>query len=734
MKNIIKNRLSLLSAEEQSALRALSVISSEGIYMDVARNILHPVDHHAFTSTIDSLCNGHWLVYDGKLYCPEIVVETVTETFPIDTDTAIKILSSLKKYVTLRPLDDMLSKQQYFVVARLFLSYMLKQWYRFLPLRSDLKTLFCEVVIAFAGNAEISYTTNRKPVNALEYRLDFRLLDLVRHLKADNYCEGQAYLLLGKLYTYIFRYEEAKKSFSLAENYLKDNEQLFLARAYMQEMLGVYGKAFQYAWRAYHLNRKDGDNDSKIETALYIAYLCGVCQSYESCKYWRKVARSLIGNKAIPANHIFSIRLGEIEALLHIGDQALATQIIDGVELKALRLFGPEAPEMGQIAFLRCLIDNEAGLLREYNHHYNRYVEINHYNFGYSTGDTAILYSSIIDTNIIWGNHNTANIFTNKLLGLHADGPTFSPGVRMSQAFAKYSSSYAEEDYDQCKAYVDDAKKIYHEELRLSEKVIKEITSIFTNGIIPDCVLSKDVLRYINIEEINIFITEGRTKEARQRIKLLAAKETDAKERLIWYIHLGRCFMSEGRQDEGLKIWEETIRSASNKYKFEIAKEAAEWASEYNLTYEAKNLYEEALEPEAMVYARTCELAVALQDYADSLERCGLKDRSDEHWKQAEMLLVSSGDRDSVAILHFFWGIAKQDQEAETHLLKAIESWLPEPYSYDEMLSRIFYFLCQAQAMQGKHEAARDSARKAVDYFPTEFPSDWFEDIKEYLY
>ena len=77
--------------------------------------------------------------------------------------------------------------------------------------------------------------------------------------------------------------------------------------------------------------------------------------------------------------------------------------------------------------------------------------------------------------------------------------------------------------------------------------------------------------------------------------------------------------------------------------------------------------------------------------------------------------------------------MSKQDYEAECLLKKAIELWEPEHYVYDETLSKMYYYLCCAQAMQGKSEDARHSARKAVSLYPIEFPINLVEDIEAYL-
>ena len=225
---------------------------------------------------------------------------------------------------------------------------------------------------------------------------------------------------------------------------------------------------------------------------------------------------------------------------------------------------------------------------------------------------------------------------------------------------------------------------------------------------------------------------EGRFNAAKELIEKLKIGESDDLERLKWNVHLGRTLIKEGNPDDGLKVWKDIIYEVPNSHKFEITKEIAEWAQRYDLIYDAMAFYEDALQADTMVYGKTCEIAEALQCYADVLELCGLKDKSDQPWKKALILMQSMGDKDGISLLYFSWGAAKQDYEAEILLKKAIELWEPEHYVYDETLSCMYYYLCCAQAKQGKSEEARISAQKAVRLYPVDFPINLLEDIESY--
>lgn len=684
-----------MTEEEQHIICLFSVICTEGVSMFVLYNILKPDNPRAFNTLVEKLCERSLLFCDHQtVYCDHQIAATVLDIIALKAETVVKVLTVLRGYLVLRPLDDMISRQEYFVVARLLLTYLMKQWKVSYHDSSQLIPLLSDAIITFSTNVELSFFGNkRQPVHRLEDRIDFRLLTLLKGLDGSR-TEGKVYRLLGELYTSIFRYDEAKECFQKAETYLGEDSNLLFAQATMYENIGIPGKAFQYAYRAYLMNKEYWNNDENIKICLYIAYLCAVNKSSDNSKYWRNIARSLMGDRAIPACHIFSITLKEIEALLHLKDKALAFQILDSAELDVYKLYGGNAPEIARISFIRSLVEGETGRLRKRNEQYRRYENINHLNYGYSE---------------------------------------VAPGVRLSQAFSNDASNLTDEDIVINRTCLEVAQRIYEDELRPNEEILCEIAPVFHHGVIPKSVLMTEEYGIINIITINICIGEGRFDDAKELIEELARNEKDNDERLKWHIHLGRTLIKKGELDDGLNVWRYAVAKTSNAHKFKIAKAIAEWAHCYSLNDEAMNFYEEALQTDTMVYGKTCDIAEALQCYADVLESCGSKGKSDELWKEAILLMRSMGDNDGIARLYYSWGKVKQGYEAECLLKKAIELWEPEPDIYDELLSKMYYNLCCAQAMQGKIEEARYSAHKAIELYPTEFPLNSLRCIEAYL-
>ena len=661
------------------------------------------------------------------IYIEKSVAEAVLKIHPIESNVAIRLLTSLTKYIVLQPLTDMITRQQYFLIARLFLTYLMDHWDEHAN-NSQLTSLFSDAVIAFASNVELSFFGNKRQlVHCLEERIDFKLLAFLKELDVFH-LKGVVCRLLGELYTEIFRYNEAEECFAKASTNLNEDADLFMAEARMYENLGIQAKAFQFAYRAYLLNKKNENSDANIKVSLYISYLCAVNESEANSKYWRNITRSLIGNRNVPSGHIFNITLKEIEALIHLDDAALAHQILDSAELGVYQLYGGDAPEMARISYIRSLVDGETGQLRKSNEHYRRYVHTNHLNYGYSVGDTVVLYSAIISDNVIRGNNQTANIFAIKMQDLYAEGSNIAPGVRLSQAFANCASNLADETYELSDAYLEMANKIYVDELKPDVELLAEITPVFHNGIIPKSVLMTEEARIINIVSINICLGEGRFDDAKKLIEKLINEEKDTLELLKWNVHMGRVLILEGKQEEGVELWQKTLVKTPKRDRFELCKQMAEWASYYSMNFKAKEFYEEALLFDIMVYAKSSDIAEALQNYAKVLNYCGFNG-SEENWEQAVLFMESVDDKDGLALLYLSWGVTRQDNEAERLIKKAISYWHPESGIFDETLSNIYHHLACAQAMQGKHDEALRSAQKATRLYPTEYPSYLMEDM-----
>ena len=528
-------------------------------------------------------------------------------------------------------------------------------------------------------------------------------------------------------------YDEAWMCLSESELFFESDPVLSLAFSEMYWNLSQIARSFQYAYKAYMQNLTDNYPDNNIYVCLYLSRLCGLYDIEDSCKSWLQKGKELIGKRRIPAIHPIRIMLLEIEALLTKDNLPAANDVLDKAQLMAVRLYGANSPALIMVSYIRYAVYTEIGMSRKAIEAYRDYVDLNHFNYGYSPADLSVLYSAIIDSNNERGCFCTSGIYEARMQVLHTEEIPFAPGVRFSKAFSEATNCLVSKDYDLCAFYIENARNIFLQEIKPDDRLIDSIRPVFEGGVVPDAVLGKYYERALSSGVFEIELGRGEYSAARERVLNEISNEANWEERLMLSVRLGRIAIKEGNTEEGVQHWWNVISQADASCKFEIAKDIAEWAAVYELHHEAKEFYETALQAEYMIYAKTKDLAVALRNYAEALELYGQQDKSDESWQQAIDLFKATNDYDGLALAYWYWGTTKQDCQAEVLLERAIKYWKREPGIFDETLSHIYREYASNQGMLGNMEEARDAAQKAVRLYPSYYPDYLAEEIEEYL-
>lgn len=709
-----------LSEDEKEVMAVASVICREGLDVVVLYNLYMPNSPHLLYDIVGSLCVKNWLVCEhNRICCDRDVAEIVLEKEIIKENCLANLLMNLDEYLSIKPLDEYLSRQQYFVAARLLLGYVMDTWDYIIETNSAFVMAFQTTVVNFASNAELSFhRSNRQPVGSLEERIDYKLLKFAHSLSGDE----RLYELLGSLYSNIFRYDEAWMCFSASELISVYDSELCLALSEMYWNLSQTAQSFLYAYRAYLKNKVDNNPDNNIYVCLYLSRLCGLCDIEDSCKSWLQKSKDLIGKRGVAEIHPIRLMLLEIEALLNKDNLPAVNDILDKAQLMAVKLYGANSPAQIMASYIRYAIYTEIGMSRKAIEAYRDYVDCNHFNYGYSPADLSILYSAIIDSNNERGCFCTSGIYEARMQDLHSVDIPFAPGVRFSKAFSEATNCLVSKDYDLCAFHIENARNIFLEAIKPDDRLIDAIRPVFEGDVVPDAVLGKYYERALSFGEFEIELGRGEFDAASERVLNDISNEATLKERLMLSVRLGRIAIKEGNTEEGVQHWRNVISQADASCKFEIAKEIAEWAAVYELHHEAKEFYETALQAEYMIYAKTEDLAVALRNYAEALELYGQQDRSDESWQQAIDLFKATNDYDGLALAYWYWGTTKQDCQAEVLLERAIKYWEREPGIFDETLSHIYREYASNQGMLGNMEEARDAAQKAVRLYPSYYP------------
>lgn len=731
-KEYIQKVVAEFPEDVKQVMTVASVVCVEGLDLEVLCNICEPNCPQALCDVADALCRSNWLLREHKrVHCDPVIAGAVLEQNAIGGSRMKSMLINLKDYLEINPLDDYLSRRQYFVAARLLLGYAIEKWEEFPEKDLQFVSAFQTDVILFASNAELSFHRSpRQAVGRLEQRFDFKLL-----LSTFNITGNQRLFdMMGALYSRIFRYDEATVCFETAEpSPLSHQYQLM----YLSEMcwnLGLLAKSFAYAYNAFRKNEMEEEADQNIMVCLYISRLCALNDSMDSSRMWLEKGKTLIGKRRVPEIHPIRIMYLEIEALLANDNYSKANEYLEKSELMAIRLYGENSPALSMISYIRYEMYVRLGMSRKSIEAYRDYVDCTHFNYGFSPADLSVLYSSIVDSCNERGSYSTAAIYEERMQDLHSDSDnaSFAPGVRFFKALTEASNSLTHYDYELCAAHIEDARGIFLGEIKPDEETLEAIRPVFEGSDIPDVVMGTTYRRALSDWDFETRLKRGDYAEARTLIEEELADEQNAKERLLLSVQQGRIDIKEGDTQTGIALWWDVVRQADASWRFEIAKYIAGCADELELQSEAIQFYETALQAESMIYAKTKDLAVALRSYAEILQTYGRQQKSDELFQQAIELLKATHDRDGVALAFWYWGSMKQDHEAEFLMLRAIKYWDREGV-FDETLSHMNREYALALGQQGKMNEARTAARRAVDLYPGCYPDYLEEEIEEYL-
>lgn len=729
--NIRKMFAETLTEEEKRLMTIASVICMEGLEIAALCNLHKPDDPHVLCDMISSLDRRNWLFLDhNRIYCDTEVSCAILDKRTLRVNYLMCLLSNLDGYLSIEPLDDYVSRQQYFVAARLLLGHIMEKWDYVIGKDDPFVKLFMKSVLHFASNVELSFPNNkRRPVTRLEERIDYKLLSFCMRITGDI----SFYRPLGTLYANIFRYDEAIAFFNAAELSSTNDNELLISRSKMNNDLGLTAMAFHYAYDAYLNNMQENSTDKNIRVCLYLSLLCGFCGIRGSCIRWFREGKRLIKKRDIPEIHPLRIMFFEIESLLAIDNPSTANEYLEKAELMCLKLYSNYSPELSTISTIRYLIYMHAGLSRKSIEAYRDYVNYNHFNYGYSAADISALYSAIIESSHERGCFCTADIYEALMQPLHTNDATFAPGVRFYKAISETSTCLTRRDYDKCATHLEKARQIFIGEISPDKALVDALSPVFEGEMVPDCVIGKEYARCISLLGFEIDLGRGKYHDARKHILNEINNEANLKDRLLLSVNLGRITILKGNIEKGIKEWKELISRADASCRFEVSMAITEWAIAYELYYYAVDFFEEAMQAEYMLYATTKDIAVALRNYADVLETCGMQDKSDELWQQAVRLMKAANDLDGLALVYSYWGATKQDHQAEILIAKAIKYWKQEPGVFDETLSYMYWLYSLNLGMQGKTEEAKAAASKAVSLYPSTFPENWAEAIEPYM-
>lgn len=591
-------------ADKCFALRTalLLVISREGISVDLAYKLLK-CPKPLLVENIRKLADmGVMSCGFGTVSCSSSYADSIRFTPTPNIRTLGLVLSSMISSFYHR-------KREVVVPARLLLTYMLEHpqlWEG----NAKLVNLFAKLVIMYAPRHEESLAHNqRKAVEQVEDRLDYRLLELVAHLESDY--RAPAFGMMADLYIEAFKYERAEECIEESVRLGGENPWTLLARARFNENFGYTAKALLYAHRAYLKSVEMKNFTARDEARLYLARLCADCGDVESSQAWLEQVHGLSEEQ--------KIAVAEIKAL-HCQDDGLeANRYADEAELRALRLYGNDCPELARIALVRSIIamrqrkpDNGIG-------DYQRYIELCQLNYGRAVGALLILYACKINERLYRDDIRRAQELYQEIMALDAEPHgRIGYGVRLAMALQaallhietdklEEAGKFIQEGLDLCQeAIPDDAEK-------------EELAQIFQNGHLPEELMLMDSRRLLLNWQFQVLVSSGNTREAIELCEQGIRMETGKRERRAWRLNLGLARACRGEIAEGLYIWKKAIREAEEEDRPNVLLTVARYTKLIGYLSYSLTLYQELISMREAL-AGTPELLDVYKEYNKLIE------------------------------------------------------------------------------------------------------------------
>lgn len=612
------------------------------------------------------------------------------------------------------PFDDLREKKPFFIMSVAVLRYFL---------RNDCLTygsvgeLYGELVVNVSKNVGLTSTLGNVqsiydlPIyNFLQYGLDH----------VNDFCPvaTQIRIQMGYYHSSVFDYEKSDELADIAhkgivrEGMKSSTVDWYNLQSAIFENKSLYGEALCYSRMAFVLNEQL-HGEGCIDNIPVLLQMCNLtlCLDKAACK------RLFDQIPDLPKYSEGYIKKLLIEAELY-DEIEISLQLIEQAQTISFQVFNVVLP---YIYSSLTKIYGRKGLYEEGLDANNRYIKVIRQLYGATThGDLNLYYSCKIISNLSCGLITTAASLTKFVIDYCPASPTYCFEIRAYHYLAIANSyCYATQEYDLAEAYASAVVEEIEKNLP-SSQVIDTIAPLFDS--IPSCVFFYDFIRTAYHVKIDCAIEKGEIEMAEQLCFECLAR-IDGREAYWIQAVLGRIYVMQGRIDEGIDVWKKAINDAGNDA-VDIADEVAKYAYDAFLTDFAMEVIDEASKKKPLsgysnylTFAEICDSA------------CQYEMR-DNLYRQA--LQASLSNRQKARCLYAM-AMNNQDSEAVTRLENAIRLSNPDPsLCYDEEISKFYKQLADCQNSLSLLSNARQSAKEAVRYAPTEEPG-FFEEIEDIL-
>lgn len=707
LSNEIKSRYyDQLIESAQTILKSSTILCVEGVSIRQLCDVLGG-DPHPFGKDLDTLIkNGLLLETQHILYAPQEVDDVLSDV-TLSVDILNSIIMRLVDKTTLPPNSDLMQFQDFFIMGLNIMKYVVL-------VKPD--GIVYEEFGKLIVNLLRYYEVYAQPDPSIHDNSELQIMRAIRLAKEkiDNKSLLYASLLTCEAYIELsgFWYAPAKQLMDEAiaiETKYEDNALelgfTYFVMALYFEHYGQIARCLEYAYMSWETIEEE---NLKNYTALYIAYHLALVDEFGACDDW--VKRVDISSQ--PQFSVIRIYNHLIDALKYSNSETLVEKNIIQAEW-AIDRINNLAPIKARILYIKSIINEKWGLLRESTAHYRDYVTLlaRHY----ATTDGAMYISTASEVHRLTSIGATTHakyVINEKLDFLQLPHPGYALSVKLDAclSYCEYFRAIDLPLYNTyCKMGHDFAEKTIP-----SEETLTVLEKVF-GGQIPATITGEETRWFWEYQNLKNMITNrdiSRT-ELNKQIDHLKERFPNHQQDL-WLISAS---LLDAHAAIGALY--KAISHAEQSEKFHVSLRSARIAVSLGLIWEGADFFNIVLNTEG--YKNLCKYQQIdiLIEVATNLENIGSRQEAKLIWVQLEALARGTSKLEDV------WqarGNCSFDHEQYAEALdyydKCLEVVQPEEGLIDQRLSSIYGFRTSCFGALGNYQAAYEDSVKAKQYFP----------------
>lgn len=711
LSNEIKSLYNQLTESTQTILKGCTILC-EGVSIRHLCDVWG-IDPHVFEKDLATILKSGLLVErQNILYAPQEVAEVLSDvTLPVDNLNSI--ITKLVDKTTLSVNDNLLHVRDFFTMGINIINYVV---------------LMCPDGIVYEEFGKLIvnllryYEVYAQPDPSIHNYDELQIMRAIRLCKdkIDNKSLLYGRLLTHEAHTLLngFWHDESQGLLdeALSIGYMQDDTDAlpftFFVSALWFENHGQIGDCLAAAYQSWEIT---DDEVLKNTAAIYIAYQLALLNEFDTCNDWVK----RLDISSLPQFSIIQIYQLLIDALKYNNNEQIVKMKIIQAEW-TIDQINSQAPIKARIMYVKSIIEDKWGLLRESNENYCNYATIHARHYASTDGAMYISTASEVHRlTSIGATTHAKSVINEKLDSLQLPHPGYALSVKLDAclSYIKYyrvSGLYPlAETY--CELGLDFAKQTIP-----SAETMSVIQNIFKDREIPESLTGVGLEWTFEYEHLQNMLANKNIPSSEVKLQIERLKELFPNHNHQKDLELINASLLDAHA--AISALYKALSHAEQSERFQVSLQCARIAVSLGLIWEAADFFNILLNTEG--YKNSCskyQKIDILIEVATNLENTGSRHEARLIWVQLEALAIGTSKLEDV------WqarGNCSFDHEQYVEALeyydKCLEVVRPEDGLIDLRLSSIYAFRSSCFGALCNYKAAYDNAVKAKQYFPME--------------